>query len=148
MATTAQRIVPGGSVDDAVKALDLDPARDCGSREAFEAWMQEKAAGCGLRFSQPVAMTGKELDTKEIDSYAKFMLGAYRLAKLGKRFHRPIGAGKQKVNGGWSLPINETIDASVFARWNRHSGYRPHNLQQWGERNGRRIETINGEQRA
>ncbi len=43
METTAQRIVPGGSVDDAVKALDLDPARDCGSREAFEAWMQEKA---------------------------------------------------------------------------------------------------------
>lgn len=112
------------------------------------AWMQEKATGCGLRFSQPVAMTDKELDTKEIDSYAKFMFGAYRLAKFGKRFHRPIGAGKQKVNGGWSIPINETIDASVFARWNRHSGYRPHNLLQWGERNGRRIETINGEQPA
>ncbi len=43
MARTAQRIVPGGSVDDAVRALDLDPTRDCGSREAFEAWMQEKA---------------------------------------------------------------------------------------------------------
>ena len=43
MAGTAQRIVSGGSVDDAVKSLDLDPARDCGSREAFEAWMQEKA---------------------------------------------------------------------------------------------------------
>jgi uncharacterized protein (DUF885 family) len=43
METTAQRVVPGGSVDDAVKALDLDPARDCGSREAYEAWMQEKA---------------------------------------------------------------------------------------------------------
>jgi uncharacterized protein (DUF885 family) len=43
MARTAQRIVAGGSIDDAVKALDLDPARDCGSREAFEAWMQEKA---------------------------------------------------------------------------------------------------------
>ncbi len=43
MATTARRIVPGGSVDDAVRALDRDPARDCGSREAFEDWMQEKA---------------------------------------------------------------------------------------------------------
>ncbi|KAA1421111.1 DUF885 domain-containing protein [Nocardioides humilatus] len=43
MAATAQRIVPGGSIDDAVKALESDPARDCGSREAFEAWMQEKA---------------------------------------------------------------------------------------------------------
>lgn len=43
MAATAQRVVPGGSVDDAVKALDADPARDCGSREAFQEWMQEKA---------------------------------------------------------------------------------------------------------
>jgi len=43
MEATAQRIVAGGSIDDAVKALDADPARDCGSREAFAAWMQEKA---------------------------------------------------------------------------------------------------------
>lgn len=43
MAATARRIVPGGSVADAVAALDADPARDCGSREAFEVWMQEKS---------------------------------------------------------------------------------------------------------
>lgn len=43
MAATAQRITPGGSVEDAVKALDADPARDCGSREAFQEWMQEKS---------------------------------------------------------------------------------------------------------
>ncbi len=43
MDATARRIVPDGSVDDAVKALDRDPARNCGSREAYEAWMQEKA---------------------------------------------------------------------------------------------------------
>ena len=43
MARTAQRVVAGGSIDDAVKALDLDPARDCGSREAFQEWMQEKS---------------------------------------------------------------------------------------------------------
>ncbi|GAA1530642.1 DUF885 domain-containing protein [Nocardioides humi] len=43
MAATAQRIVPGGSVADAVAALDADPARDCGSREAFQAWMQERS---------------------------------------------------------------------------------------------------------
>ena len=43
MAATAQRIVPGGSVDDAVAALDADPARDLGSREAFQAWMQGRA---------------------------------------------------------------------------------------------------------
>ncbi|MBM7519251.1 DUF885 domain-containing protein [Nocardioides nitrophenolicus] len=43
MAATAGRIVPGGSVADAVAALDADPARDCGSREAFQAWMQERS---------------------------------------------------------------------------------------------------------
>ena len=43
MARTAQRIVPGGSVADAVAALDADSRRDCGSREAFQAWMQEKS---------------------------------------------------------------------------------------------------------
>ena len=43
MAATAGRIVSGGSVADAVAVLDADPARDCGSREAFEAWMQEKS---------------------------------------------------------------------------------------------------------
>ncbi|HWJ80745.1 MAG TPA: DUF885 domain-containing protein [Nocardioides sp.] len=43
MAATAQRVVPGGSVDDAVAALDADPARDLGTREAFQAWMQQKS---------------------------------------------------------------------------------------------------------
>ncbi|WP_141012710.1 DUF885 domain-containing protein [Nocardioides sambongensis] len=43
MLATAGRIVPGGSVDDAVAALDADPARDCGSREAYQRWMQAKA---------------------------------------------------------------------------------------------------------
>lgn len=43
MAATARRVVAGGSVADAVAALDADPARDCGSREAFQAWMQAKS---------------------------------------------------------------------------------------------------------
>ena len=43
MAATASRIVEGGSVADAVAALDADPARDCGSREAFQAWMQQRS---------------------------------------------------------------------------------------------------------
>ena len=43
MAATAQRIAPGGTVTDAVSVLDADPARDCGSREAFGDWMQAKS---------------------------------------------------------------------------------------------------------
>ncbi len=43
MEATAGRIVTGGSVADAVAALDADRSRDLGSREAFQAWMQEKS---------------------------------------------------------------------------------------------------------
>jgi uncharacterized protein (DUF885 family) len=43
MARVADRIVPGGSVDDAVAALDADPERSIGSKEEFAAWMQQLA---------------------------------------------------------------------------------------------------------
>jgi len=43
MTATAGRIVPGGSIADAVAALDQDPARILPSREAFREWMQGKA---------------------------------------------------------------------------------------------------------
>ncbi len=41
MVTTSDRIVPGGSVDDAVAALNADPARMVEGRERFRDWMQE-----------------------------------------------------------------------------------------------------------
>ena len=43
MAMVADKIVPGGTVDDAVEALDADPARNIVGKEAFAAWMQELA---------------------------------------------------------------------------------------------------------
>ncbi len=43
MAAVAQRIVPGGSLPDAVEALESDPARRIAGRDAFRAWMQELA---------------------------------------------------------------------------------------------------------
>jgi uncharacterized protein (DUF885 family) len=43
MARVADKIVPGGTVDDAVAALDADPARTIDGKEAFAAWMQELA---------------------------------------------------------------------------------------------------------
>ncbi|MPZ60746.1 MAG: DUF885 family protein [Propionibacteriales bacterium] len=43
MAAVADRIVPGGSVDDAVAALDADPARRIEGTEAFRDWMQALA---------------------------------------------------------------------------------------------------------
>ncbi len=43
MRAVADKIVPGGSVDDAVAALDADPARRIQGKEAFRDWMQELA---------------------------------------------------------------------------------------------------------
>jgi uncharacterized protein (DUF885 family) len=41
MAKVADLIAPGGSVDDAVAALDTDPAYALGNTEALKAWMQD-----------------------------------------------------------------------------------------------------------
>jgi uncharacterized protein (DUF885 family) len=43
MRQVSDKIVPGGSVDDAVVALDADPARSIVGKEAFRDWMQELA---------------------------------------------------------------------------------------------------------
>ena len=41
MAEVARQIVPGGSVDDAVAALNADPKRTIRGAEAFRQWMQD-----------------------------------------------------------------------------------------------------------
>ncbi len=41
MAEVSDRIVPGGTVDDAVAALDTDPARTVEGTDALRAWMQQ-----------------------------------------------------------------------------------------------------------
>jgi uncharacterized protein (DUF885 family) len=43
MTRVADRVVPGGTVDDAVAALDADPARTIQGKEAFRHWMQQLA---------------------------------------------------------------------------------------------------------
>ncbi len=43
MAQVADRLVPGGSVADAVQALGRDPARQIAGKEAFRDWMQQLA---------------------------------------------------------------------------------------------------------
>ncbi len=43
MRRVAEKIVPDGTVDEAVAALDADPARTIHGKEAFRDWMQELA---------------------------------------------------------------------------------------------------------
>ena len=60
------------------------------------------------------------------------MYGVYRL--FSSPYYRPIGAPPKPVDGGTDSNVNETIDASVFARWNNNPNYRPQNLQEWASR--------------
>ena len=80
------------------------------------AWMQAKAAGAGLVFgSDFVTATDAELGIPN-DTYAQFMYGIYKLFK--PPFQRTLGGG-----------VNETVDASVWAKWNAQPEYRPPSLQ-------------------
>ncbi len=80
------------------------------------AWMQEKARGAGLAFTEAyVPVAGAELGVPN-DSYATFMGGIYKLFK--QPFQRVIGGG-----------INETIDPSVWLKWYLQSGYRPQSVE-------------------
>jgi hypothetical protein len=99
-------------------------------------WMQEKARALGLTFTQPVTATTAALQAKPTDSYAKFMLGIYRVLKLGNRFHRPIGTHHKQVKGGQSYPVNETLDASVFDYCRANPDYQSKNLLEWQQKRG------------
>lgn len=79
------------------------------------AWLQAKAVDAGLAFSEPfVPLPDAELGVPN-NSYGQFMYGLYKLVK--QPFVRTIGGG-----------VNETVDESVWQRWNKVADYRPHTL--------------------
>ena len=87
-----------------------------GLPEITLAWMQAKAAGAGLAFTEAfVPAAGAELDVPN-DSYGSFLGGIYRL--FSKPFERVLGGG-----------IHETIDPSVWMKWYEQSKYRPPSLE-------------------
>ena len=92
------------------------------------AWMQSKASQHGLKFHSELTSMPEAMHCAPRDSFAEFMGGAYRIVRLGMRFHRMIGRGSYEVRGGSATPINEVIDGSVFERYQAHSEYRPKNL--------------------
>jgi uncharacterized protein (DUF2235 family) len=110
-------------------------------------WMQEKAEQLGLRFTRTFALSGREAMTEPAKSYEKFMHGLYRIATMGRRTYRTIGGGPAKVKGGWAIPINETIDSSVF-EWCRKRGKVPKNLADWAHRKSKDAGTLAGLQNA
>jgi uncharacterized protein (DUF2235 family) len=127
--------VGGGYPGDALRNLPL-------------AWLQQMASAHGLHFTRSMATTGTEYQTRPVDSYGAFMKGLYKIIRFGRRFERAIGADQREVKGGWSEPINEWIDASVFKRYQFAADYRPKNLQEWADRKRVNLALYSGDHKA
>jgi hypothetical protein len=67
------------------------------------------------------------------DSFWEFLYGAYGLAHLGRRFHRPLGG-----------TVNETVDGSVLSRRAEDPAYRPPELEKYLARRAERIVSAGG----
>ncbi len=105
-------------------------------------WLMKKASLHGLTFRSDVDLDADELKAEVTDSYWTFMYGIYRL--FSARYFRPIGAPPAPVQDGTESSVNETIDVSVFARWNHDMAYRPRNLADWADRHGVDIASLTG----
>lgn len=109
------------------------------------AWLMKKAGALGLAWRGEVVPTGYEIAAPINDSFKSFLWGFYPALKFWRRFHRRIAAPAVEGDKGSWLSVNETIDASVFDRWRKLTGYalpgpkprrkvadyRPKDLQRW-----------------
>lgn len=111
-------------------------------------WMQAKAAAHGLAFDSVITPSPDDIAHPPVDSYARFMKGVYKVVRLGRRYYRQIGAPSRQVNKGWSTSINETIDASVIAKYRSDSSYRPPNLEEWAKVRRLDLAALQGDQSA
>ena len=90
-------------------------------------WMMAKASPLGLAFRSDVALDGEAVTAPYPDSFASFMHGFYRLARLGQRYYRPIdhsAAGDRRV-GVRAVAARPAVPATKSRRvgaaaWNRH----------------------------
>lgn len=95
-------------------------------------WMMKKAEAHGLSFRSEVIPDGDALKAEIADSYKSFVSGWY--ARVFPPHYRVIGAEPDIRDDGSHININETIDASVFKRWQADPTYRPANLIEWSQR--------------
>jgi Uncharacterized alpha/beta hydrolase domain (DUF2235) len=103
-------------------------------------WMMKKAAANGLAFRGEVDQFSDSLKAPIIDSYGDFLGGVYKMVRC--QFDREIGADPIKTAAEIESPINETIDKSVFERWQADAKYRPKGLTEWASRCSVKIEDI------
>jgi hypothetical protein len=109
-------------------------------------WLAGKAEGLGLTLRDTIGVDDGAETALVTDSYASFLGGTYRFAS--RRFHRPIGAPPVNIDDYWVATINETIDASVFKRWQADPSYRPEGLSTWAAQTGFDLNTAQGDVRA
>lgn len=124
--------VGGGYSSDALAQLPLQ-------------WIMSKAALHGLRFTNALELDDAS-DAPICDSHKEFMYGVY--SKFSSRYYRPIGPPPDEKPDGIHSNVNETIDASVFTRWQNFPEYRPRNLADWAVRRQVNIMTLDKSVRA
>lgn len=98
-------------------------------------WLMTKATKRGLRFDGAVTIDGDQYQAPIADSFAEMAYGAYKLFHGSIPYYRPIGTVASGPNDIAHNVVNETIDASVFERWQQNAAYRPKNLAEWATRN-------------
>ncbi|MEV6925877.1 DUF885 domain-containing protein [Dactylosporangium sp. NPDC051485] len=122
MRAVADKIVPGGTVDEAVAALDADPARTIHGKDAFRGWMQQ------LADATVEELNGRHFDIPEQVRAIECMLaptsdGGIYYTGPSEDFSRP---GRM----WWAVP--QGVDS--FSTWREvttvyHEGVPGHHLQ-------------------
>ncbi|MEO7149935.1 MAG: DUF2235 domain-containing protein [Rhodanobacteraceae bacterium] len=98
----------GEKADGAGRSPDLLP-------DITLAWMQRKAIDAALACNAIFLPTVDAYTATSNDSYRQFMYGLYRIFK--RPYNRAIGGG-----------VNETVDDTVWRRWQAAADYRPPSL--------------------
>jgi hypothetical protein len=97
-------------------------------------WLMQKAQLHGLVFKGTAVIDGDENTASIHDSFGEMAGGIYRAYKFFRPYYRAIGVGPVVEDNTSTTTINETIDASVFDRWQKDANYRPANLVDWATR--------------
>lgn len=95
-------------------------------------WLIAKAEKCGLTFSARHVRPVNAHLGRISDSYAEMAYGLYRILTFFRRFYRPLDT--PPIDEPNAANINETIDATVFQRWQTDHTYRPPALKAWANK--------------
>ncbi len=122
MAEVSQRIVPGGTVEDAVAALDADPARTVEGTDALRAWMQQLSDAAVEQLADVHFDVPEQIRRLEC-MIAPTQTGGIYYSGPSEDFSRP---GRM----WWSVPEGVT----TFSTWREtttvyHEGVPGHHLQ-------------------